>query len=436
MTRATGNYKGKAKAVLLEVDGDFGFALTPDGRFVSVRCRPGDEEGREVDLDRAQDAKRTAPWAFGRGRRPAWALRPRLAAGLVVVLCFVILSPFAVGRVLASGSPVAYVSVDVNSSLEFGVNRWDRTVTARGLDSGGEALLGQLQWRGQPVADVVAAVGSVAAAQGLLGGGQRELLVAAVPAKAGRTVPPGLERQLASVCETLDTTLGAGATGDPAPEVTVESLVADAANLRDQAAKLGLSVGEYAVLLAAQEAGLDIDRDDLDDGLGQAIIAAGGQPGEVIREAHGNRELSKLAKKFGKRNGVDSDDEDKSSRSEGGEGQATGTEGGENGTEPGGDATGSGGKQGGQGRGQGNGHGTPGVGSDDGGSRRGGSGPGRHPGNSTGHGRDGGPASDRDGGEDGGSNDDGRKPKDRATGDPDGDSQGGGQGDGNPDGGG
>lgn len=388
MTRTTGDHGGKA--VLLEVDRDFGFALTPDGRFVRVRCRSQDEEGQEIDRDRAVGSGRAAHRVFGRGRRKGWALRPGLAAGLAAVLCLIVLSPFAVGRVLASGNPVVYVSVDINPSLEFGVNRWDRAVSALGLNPDGEALLGKLRWRGRPVADVVAEVGSAAASQGFLGGHPGELLVAAVPAVPGRTVPPGLEKQLAKVCAALEATLAAGGAGGQAPEVTVETVVADASNLRDQAVKLGLSVGEYAVLLAAQEAGLDVDRDDLGRGLGQAIITAGGQPGEILREAHGNREISKLAKKFGKRNGLDPDDEGQSTGIAGGEDQATGAGSGEQGGQPSGAGSGSGQDQGaggngqGQGRDQGNGHHTTGAGSNDSGGDQGGSGRGPHPGHSAG----------------------------------------------------
>lgn len=122
------------------------------------------------------------------------------------------------------------------------------------------------------------------------------MVVAVVPVKAGQEVPPGLVQRLERVKERL-----AERFGPPTPDgpsVTVETVVADTASMREEARRLGLSTGRYAVFLVAEEAGLDVEPEDFAQGVGQAILAAGGHPGAVLREAHECRQVSELAEKF------------------------------------------------------------------------------------------------------------------------------------------
>ncbi len=298
------NQRESGRALLLEAGARRGVALTPDGRFVAVVCRPEDEEGREVCL--GLPGRRSAvrdPDALGRAfrrRAPAWGLRPALAAAVVLVLLLGVASPFAVGRILASGSPVAFVTLDINPSLEFGVNRWSRVVTAATLNEDGEAVLSGLDWRGRPLADIVLEAGLAAAGLGFLGAaGDGLVILAAVPAADGAPVSPALARQLDRVREDLSRRLAR-----TAPGVTVETIVGDAASLRSEARELGLSVGRYSVLLAAQERGLDILPADIGLGIARAIAGAGGEPSQVLKDAHLTSVLSKLAEKFQERNGL------------------------------------------------------------------------------------------------------------------------------------
>jgi len=400
MTRRSRRSPGEGSVemgLLLESDGRSGIALTRDGRFVRVACRPEDEEGSEIvlrpesggrsvwglvsspadGLERGTPAGRTRPERgavrAGSARR---ALRPGLAAAAVVLLCLLAASPFAVGRVLASGDPVAYVSVDINPSVEFGVNRWDRVVTAQALNEDGEALLAGLGWEGRPLGDVLDDVASAAVDLGYLepGGDPGAFLVAVVPAAESLDVPPGLQRQLERAREAVGAALA-----ERGVQVEVETVLADAAAMREQARELGLSVGKYSVLLVAQEAGLDLEAQDLNRGVGRAILAAGGHPGEVLREAHQVKKISKLAEKFEEKNGLDRDNKGGQ-----GQGQGQGQGGPDDGSRDGpegakGDETGAGDPPGhksddrgrgngrGQGRGGGRGHDDKGAGTGAGG---------------------------------------------------------------------
>lgn len=308
------------KGILLDSGGGSGYVLTPDGRFAKVNCQPDAEEGREISFEsRLQPEWRR--WMVPTLRpalRPAWALA--LTACLVVAM----LMPFAVGRALASGDPVAFVTFDINPSIEFGVNRWDRVVSATSLNEDGTAILAEIDWEGRPVDEVLLASTTAAGELGYLEpveGGDIAVVVAAVPAGPGQGLPPGLEKRVERARETMTALVG-----ETAPGATVESVLGDSSSLREEAQALGLSVGAYSVLLVAQERGLDMDLDDLERGLGRAILDAGGHPGEVMQEAHQHRTLSKLAEKFQERNGLGNrgGDDDDGDASQPGQGAADG----------------------------------------------------------------------------------------------------------------
>jgi uncharacterized membrane protein YgcG len=390
MTRTT---TSRERSLLLEKGDRLGYALTPDGRFLRVQLRPGDEEGREIVVG----SRATAP----RASHLRFRLRPGLATALVLALCLVVLSPFAVGRVLASGAPVAFVTLDASPSLELGVNRWDRVVSAHGLNAQGEKLLVGLTWRGRRVSDVVSAVGEATVRGGLLPAGKSDILVAVVSAREGSGIPPGLERQLPGIGEQLALAIEAEDDDDDC-EVTVEIVCADSAIVRAEADRLGLSVGRYAVLLAAQEAGLTIQSGDLERGVGEAILGAGGRPGEILSAAHENREMSKLAEKFHERNGLDLKEEDDSDKGDGEPGDGSGS-GSEAGSEQGSSGQGGGDQQGGTGSSEHHDHG---------GLSGSGQRPGRGPGTagSDGHGHDGETGPDSGDGQDAGEGEDEEEP--------------------------
>lgn len=73
-----------------------------------------------------------------RRRPPVW----RMAAAACALLVFLLV---AGGWVYLT--PTAYLSVDVNPSLELGINRFGRVVTADAYNEDGEALLEELQVR-------------------------------------------------------------------------------------------------------------------------------------------------------------------------------------------------------------------------------------------------------------------------------------------------
>ena len=66
--------------------------------------------------------------------------RRRVSYKPVLAMAFVLLLMLSVGGVLYM-TPVSSISVDINPSLELGVNRFDRVISAKAYNSDGEKLL-------------------------------------------------------------------------------------------------------------------------------------------------------------------------------------------------------------------------------------------------------------------------------------------------------
>ncbi|HIU45792.1 MAG TPA: hypothetical protein IAC59_00860 [Candidatus Fimadaptatus faecigallinarum] len=97
---------------------------------------------------------------------------PRIALAMMCVLL-----------VLAGGftylTPVSAISLDVNPSIELALNRFDRVVSARGLNAEGEALISGISLFGRDYRDAVDAItGSDAMAQYLTDGEQIAITIA------------------------------------------------------------------------------------------------------------------------------------------------------------------------------------------------------------------------------------------------------------------
>ena len=65
-------------------------------------------------------------------------------------------------------TPTAYVGIDVNPSIELGINRFDHVVETKAYNDDGQAVLDQAQVQGMAYADALAAIESAMAEQGYI----------------------------------------------------------------------------------------------------------------------------------------------------------------------------------------------------------------------------------------------------------------------------
>lgn len=204
--------------LIVEIKGNRAVVLTRSGDFRLVPLdRPGRQVGEEMLLPQ------------GAGRRFSLALPPYVtafAAAAIVLLAVMVprLVSFMsipykgdrmdarlpqapvqtagvdVAKPVSKPIPVpsavlAYVTVDINPSLEFGVGEQGRVVTARALNKDAEQILTDLVYHGRSLDDVLVELASLSVRKGFVNPGKENaILIAAVPAKPN--APLGNEIQM------------------------------------------------------------------------------------------------------------------------------------------------------------------------------------------------------------------------------------------------
>ncbi len=117
------------RVIIMEINGKEAVALGRDGRFIRIR-NAAYTVGQEIVIVpemiiRKENVNRTRTVT-------------RIAA---VAACFCILFASIFGLVILNSQSYGYVSVDVNPSIEYRINRRDRVVSVSATNEDGEALL-------------------------------------------------------------------------------------------------------------------------------------------------------------------------------------------------------------------------------------------------------------------------------------------------------
>jgi len=299
--------------------------LTPDGEFVEVPGRSGaigEEIGFEPPL-----------------RRTALHRRLLLTASAAAVLLL-----FAIGLarmpIFHGPQVAAYVAIDINPSVEIGVDKHRSVVELQALNEDGERVIEGIAYRKRPVGEVTAdIILSAEAADYLRDGGEvfvtsmttagtaaqfeKELMRVidqAVQAAAQRSVAdsggadaidPGPGSESGSKSESRSGAAGTVPDGSgskpknapkaaPAQNIAV-TIVSAPDELRKTAQANGVSPGKMAVYLLAEKQGLSISLDDLKTGsIRKAVEPYGGISnllGDGQSDEERKRELAELLAK-------------------------------------------------------------------------------------------------------------------------------------------
>lgn len=215
--------------------------------FDAVRA---DDELREKTFELVRARAQEGPAGTTAPSRPRAAASRRLTlAGAPVRLA--VAACLALALVLGGGSwvyltPTALVSVDVNPSVELGVNRFDRVVSSKGMNDDGRALLESVDvWNLTYDEAVDALLDSEVVAQVLDDDGVAEVTVASSEDGQGTRLLEGVEACTAG----RDNTYCRAATEQEAAE----------------AHEAGLSCGRYLALVELQSLDPGITADDVRD---------------------------------------------------------------------------------------------------------------------------------------------------------------------------
>lgn len=286
------------RAIVMSLQGKKAVVLAPGGRFLKVPSRNQWQVGDEIDLEEGTETSGIRRIA----RRRTWAAGSAACAAAALVL-------LAGSLWLRTPSVVAYVSMDVNPSIEFGLDSKERVLELHALNRDAEPIVAELKFKGKDIGEVAEEIAEELAERHILNGGDSEVVLASVAVKK---VDSEWEAEVAEKMKQAIEKAGTTEPADPAdsngqetnagegassgedepeksvPEVTTLSLPKE---VREEAKENGLSAGKMAFWLKAESQGHDLSIDQLKHNSLKKIAASWGG----VRHVFGGNDPSSSA---------------------------------------------------------------------------------------------------------------------------------------------
>nr|WP_289037575.1 anti-sigma factor domain-containing protein [uncultured Allobacillus sp.] len=139
------------KGVLIEKRKSYAIVLTEDGDFRKTGPVSDIEIGEEAIIPPIEERQSLVSVFSNLFKHPS--IRISTALALIMILIFPIYS--WVGQ---SNKAEAYVSIDINPSIELTVNKNDEVIDITGLNKDGTLLINELKWQDEPVVDLAEAI--------------------------------------------------------------------------------------------------------------------------------------------------------------------------------------------------------------------------------------------------------------------------------------
>lgn len=212
-----------------------------------------------------------------------------LAASIAIIFLFMSIWNFIF--LPQSQMVVAYVNVDINPSIEFGINKKGNVVEVLGLNKDGEELLKDLELTGLPIEEAIEKTTLTAIEEKYLAPEKENAVLITVSSDVAL---PGkvkdLENEVKNVLRKNNITAEANTLSVPK-------------ELHEQAKEENISTGKYVLYMEAVEQGLDISLDDLrEQSMKKAVEQAGGVPGQLISNAKKDeKRLEEISQKIKQR---------------------------------------------------------------------------------------------------------------------------------------
>lgn len=138
------------KAVVVEIDGKYAVALDKKGNFIKINNDGKLRIGYEVDVPSAKIFNLST------------YLKPASIAASFLLLIGISYGAYSYSN------PYSYVDIDINPSIEFTTNVYDRIIKAEGLNEDGKKLLEKNNFKNQSLKDGVEGVIKNAANEGYI----------------------------------------------------------------------------------------------------------------------------------------------------------------------------------------------------------------------------------------------------------------------------
>jgi len=269
----------------MQIAGDQVIVMTKGAEFKRIPYAAGMEVGQEVQLPAAVLVKTAGIQAQS---RRWWNTRFK-QAGVVAAALLLAVGVWSSQTFMSATPAYAYVTLDINPSIELSVDSDRMVLHATALNEDGERVLSELALVGLAVQDAISKVASAAESRGYLED-DAEVIITASLAEEAETASSDelavMEDELVSTVQNVAVAAGT--------EVAVEGIVVSKA-VRSAAQEAGLSPGKYAFYLTAQAQGIDVELEDLKKNpIQQLVDDQGNTVAKVVQNLNGGQQLDKL----------------------------------------------------------------------------------------------------------------------------------------------
>lgn len=270
------------KGIVMQIANGQAIVMTKEREFKKLPLVEGMSIGMEVDVPDVLP-QTTGRVAFWRNRTVV------KRAGMVAASLVLAVGLWSAQMMFNQPTAYAYVTVDINPSIELSIDEHKNVVEAGALNVEGEDILTTLDLEGLAVQEAVKTLASAAQAQGYLQE-YTEVIITASPAvdaeKMAALDLDQMEDDLVDTVKTLAVEKGA--------DIEVEGVLVSE-EIRQAAKHEGVSPGKYALYLNAQSKGIDIDLEELKTKpLTKIVDERGTALADILHEIKGGKDLDGL----------------------------------------------------------------------------------------------------------------------------------------------
>ncbi|MDQ0111082.1 anti-sigma factor domain-containing protein [Paenibacillus harenae] len=238
------------RGIVMSMNDQYAVVMTADGGFLRAPIQGTPQIGEEIIFE--QEYRETR-------RRPR--IRPLYGYSGVAAIALILFLPLLFMVMKDSNPIVAYVSMDINPSVEIGVDSHERVRSLRALNKDGEKIISGLPYKGIAVELVAASLLAKARELHYLDVADKDIVITSMVMKGGEDGGSNYDKLLSGkISDTLIERL---------TELAAESITANIttlavpSELRDAAAANGVSSGKMAVYLMAKDEGYEIELEQL-----------------------------------------------------------------------------------------------------------------------------------------------------------------------------
>ncbi len=231
--------------IILKLDNDKALAMTDKLDFVTLKIKPGMEQGQKVIFN---DYDLYKPSIFSRLSNVAMPTSIIAAAAAVILIIF-----FSI-RLALIPQEYAYISLDINPSLELVIGKNENVIEAKAFNSEAQTVIDETNVQGLQVYDAVKIILDNSKEKGYLNSFNNLVLISA-SLNSKHKKDFGKDKsveELLNSCKEIADSMGIDC-----------RTISSTPESRSEAYEEGLSMGRYAVYNEAKSIGIDIDIEEV-----------------------------------------------------------------------------------------------------------------------------------------------------------------------------